>query len=184
VIRYCWRCAGILPGVPPITCAVCGEIHYVNPKPCGNAVVVDGDRVLLLLRAREPAADAWTVPGGFCEGNEHPRAACERELFEETGLRGRAVAYLGSWMDIYGGPADDGLQIQTVVSGYLCALQDPGAVPRPDPAEAREVRWFGLDALPSPIAFPAHVPAMITAGAELAGGRGTGADGLPRMFDT
>jgi 8-oxo-dGTP diphosphatase len=183
VIRHCWRCAAALPAVPPTTCAVCGEIHYVNPKPCGNAVVLDGDRVLLLLRTREPAADAWTVPGGFCEADEHPRAASERELLEETGLTGRAVAYLGAWMDVYGDPAPDGLQIQTVVSGYLCRLDDPAATPHPDPAEAREVGWFALDALPVPIAFPRHVQAMIAAGAELVAGRGVQADGLPRMLD-
>jgi ADP-ribose pyrophosphatase YjhB (NUDIX family) len=183
VIRFCWRCAAILPGVPPTACAVCGEVHYVNPKPCGNAVVIDGDRVLLLLRAREPAAGEWTVPGGFCEAGEHPRAACERELWEETGLAGRAVAYLGAWMDAYGEPEPDGQQIQTLVSGYLCRLEDPAAPPRPDPAEAREVRWFPLSAPPAPLAFPRHVPAMIAAGAELAAGRGTGPGGLPRMLD-
>ncbi|HET9125359.1 MAG TPA: NUDIX domain-containing protein, partial [Solirubrobacteraceae bacterium] len=74
--------------MPPTACVVCGEVHYANPKPCGNAVVIDEDRVLLLLRVREPAAGAWTVPGGFCEAAEHPRAACERELWEETGVRG------------------------------------------------------------------------------------------------
>jgi ADP-ribose pyrophosphatase YjhB (NUDIX family) len=161
---------------------VCGEVHYVNPKPCGNALVIQDGRVLLALRALQPAAGAWTVPGGFCEAGEHPRVACERELREETGLRGRAVAYLGSWMDLYG-EAEDGLQIQTLVSGYLCRLQDPSATAAPDPAETREVRWFALDALPSPLAFPAHVPAMIAAGAELAAGRGVGPDGLPRMLD-
>lgn len=183
MIRHCWRCAAVLPGVPPTTCAVCGEVHYVNPKPCGNAVVIDGDRVLLVLRARDPDAGAWTVPGGFCEADEHPRAACERELLEETGLRGRAVAYLGAWMDVYGNAAEDGLGITTVVSGYLCRLEDLGAPPRPDPAESQEVRWFPLDALPAPLAFPAHVPAMIAAGAELVAGRGTAEDGLPRMLD-
>lgn len=183
MIRYCWRCAAVLPGVPPTTCAVCAEIHYVNPKPCGNAVVIDSGRVLLALRAREPAAGAWTVPGGFCEADEHPRTACERELLEETGLPGRAVAYLGAWMDVYGDPAADGLQIQTVISGYLCRLDDVSASPAPDPAETRQVGWFDLDALPSPLAFPAHVPAMIAAGAELAAGRSAGPDGLPRMLD-
>lgn len=182
MIRYCWRCAAVLPAVPPTTCVVCGEVHYVNPKPCGNALVLDGGRVLLALRAREPDAGAWTVPGGFCEGGEHPRDACERELLEETGLRGRAVAYLGAWLDVYG-EADDGLQIQTLVSGYLCRLEDPRARPAPEPGETREVRWFGLDELPTPLAFPAHVPAMIAAGAELAAGRGAGEGGLPRMLD-
>ncbi len=70
-----------------------------------------------------------------------------------------------------------------MVSGYLCRLEDPRATPRPDPAETRDVRWFPLDALPTPLAFPAHVPAMISAGAELVAGRGVGDDGLPRMLD-
>jgi ADP-ribose pyrophosphatase YjhB (NUDIX family) len=163
--RFCWRCGRPLDAVPPTTCAACGEVHYVNPKPCGNAVVIHGDRALLVLRARDPDAGAWTVPGGFCEDGEHPRAAAERELTEETGLRGRAVAFLGIWMDRYGPPAPDGLVITTAVAGYLVALADPGATPAPDPAEAAEVRWWPLGALPAPLAFPDHVPAMLTAGA-------------------
>ena len=165
--RYCWRCGAVLGAVPPTTCATCGEVHYRNPKPCGNAVVVSGGEVLLLLRAREPDAGAWTVPGGFCEDGEHPMHAAERELYEEVGLRARATGYVGTWMDRYGGPDPDGLFIHTAVSGYLAALDDPAAPPRPDPAETLEVRWFSLDALPDNIAFPAHVPAMIAAAAEL-----------------
>jgi ADP-ribose pyrophosphatase YjhB (NUDIX family) len=164
--------------VPPTTCAACGEIHYVNPKPCGNAVVVHAGRVLLLRRALDPDAGRWTVPGGFCEAGEHPRAAAERELSEETGLPGRAVAYLGTWMDRYGPPALDGLEIHTAVSGYLAELADPSAPPAPDPSEALEARWFELTALPEAIAFPAHVPAMITAAMVMIG-VGT----LPPMLD-
>jgi ADP-ribose pyrophosphatase YjhB (NUDIX family) len=160
--RYCWRCATPLAAVPPTTCGSCGEVHYVNPKPCGNAVAVHAGQVLMLLRAAEPAAGTWTVPGGFCEADEHPMRAAERELAEETGLAGRATAYLGTWMDGYGPPAGDGLAIHTAVSGYLVELADPAAAPRPQPGEALEVRWFALDALPEAIAFPAHIPAMLT----------------------
>lgn len=178
MIRFCWRCAAVLPAVPPTTCAVCGEVHYVNPKPCGNAVVIHEGRLLLVRRARDPAAGAWTIPGGFCEGDEHPRAACERELHEEAGVRGRAIAHLGEWMDVYGPPAEDGLRIHTVVSGYLVALEDPAAPLRPDPAEATEATWFPIGALPEPIAFPAHVPAMIAAGVAVAA-----LPVLPPMYD-
>jgi ADP-ribose pyrophosphatase YjhB (NUDIX family) len=167
MVRHCWRCAAVLPGVPPVTCARCGEVHYVNPRPCGCAVVVHDGAVLLLLRARDPEAGRWTLPGGFCEQDEHPMLATERELTEEVGLTGRATAYLGTWMDVYGPPADDGLVIHTAVSGYLVALEDPGARPRPDPAEAREVRWFALGALPRALAFPAHIRPMIAAASDL-----------------
>ena len=177
--RHCWRCRALLGAVPPTTCATCGEVHYANPKPCGNAVVIDSGRLLMLLRARAPAAGAWTIPGGFCEAAEHPRHAAERELGEETGLRGRAIAYLGTWMDTYGPPAPDGLQIHTAVSGYLAELSDPLAAPTPQPGEALEVGWFELAALPDVIAFPAHVPAMIAAAASLV----ADPHGLPAMLD-
>ncbi len=176
--RYCWRCAAALPAVPPTTCTACGEVHYVNPKPCGNAVVVHDGRVLMILRARDPAAGRWTVPGGFCEASEHPRDAAVRELHEEAGVHGRPLATLGAWMDTYGPPDDDGLQIHTVVSGYLCELVDPDAPLRPDPEEALEARWFAATELPEAIAFPAHVPGMVAAGLAVAA---SGA--LPRMYD-
>jgi 8-oxo-dGTP diphosphatase len=179
--RFCWRCGRPLAAVPPTTCAACGEVHYVNPKPCGNAVVVHDGRVLLVLRARDPDAGAWTVPGGFCEGDEHPRVAAERELAEETGVRGRAVAYLGTWMDRYGEPAPDGLTITTAVSGYLVAPDDPDAALVAEPAEALEVRWWDVWSLPSPLAFQAHVPAMITAGVAMAALAAAGS--LPIMYD-
>jgi len=178
MVRHCWRCATPLEAVPPTTCAVCGEVHYVNPKPCGNAVVVEDGRVLLVERGRDPDAGRWTVPGGFCEADEHPRDAAERELGEEVGLPGRAVAYLGTWMDRYGPPAPDGLAIHTAVSGYLAQLADPGATPVPDGLETLQVRWFGLDALPEPLAFPAHVPAMIDAAVAL-----VRSGSLPPMLD-
>ncbi len=182
MIRYCWRCAAVLPAAgrqraggspartacPETICARCGEVHYRNPKPCGCAVALDGGRVLLLLRARDPDARTWTIPGGFCEAAEHPMQAAERELHEEVGLRGRATAYLGTWMDTYGEPDADGLAVHTAVSGYLVALDDPAATPQPAPEEAIDARWFALDALPEALAFPAHVPAMIDAAALLA----------------
>jgi ADP-ribose pyrophosphatase YjhB (NUDIX family) len=52
-----------------------------------GAVVIDGDRVLLV--SMEPPGEPrwWHFPGGGIELGETPRAAAIRELFEETGLR-------------------------------------------------------------------------------------------------
>jgi 8-oxo-dGTP diphosphatase len=133
-------------------------------------VVIDSGRVLLLRRAHEPDAGAWDIPGGFCEADEHPMAAAERELAEELGLAARATAYIGTWMDIYGPPASDGALIHTAVSGYLMQLLEPGAEPRLQAEEALEARWFELDALPRPLAFERHARPLLAAAAALVAG--------------
>ncbi len=56
-----------------------------------GGVVIDGDRALLVRRAREPALGEWTIPGGLLEVGETLVAAVERELREETGLIVRVV---------------------------------------------------------------------------------------------
>jgi 8-oxo-dGTP diphosphatase len=168
VIRHCWRCAAVLPGPPPVVCAGCGEVHYANPKPCGEAVVVRDGEVLLVRRAFAPDLGFWDVPGGFCDADEHPMHAAERELAEEAGLNGRAYACVGTWMDVYGEPADDGAVLWTSTTAYLIALDDPAAVPVLQPEEASEWGWFAFDAIPEQLAFAAHARPMLAAAAALA----------------
>lgn len=153
-------------------CAGCGQEHYLNPKPCGEAVVVSKGRVLLMRRAHEPELGAWDVPGGFCEADEHPMHAAERELAEELGLRGRATAYIGTWIDAYGPPDPDGVITYTSIGAYLIALEDPGQTPTLAPGEALEARWFALDQLPERLAFAAHARPMLAVAAALMAGTG------------
>ncbi len=51
-----------------------------------GVVVLRGEEVLLVRRAKAPAAGAWSVPGGAQELGETVEAAARRELLEETGL--------------------------------------------------------------------------------------------------
>lgn len=44
------------------------------------------ERVLLIQRGAPPARGLWSVPGGLVEWGEPLRAACAREVWEETGL--------------------------------------------------------------------------------------------------
>ncbi|MGH3132922.1 MAG: NUDIX hydrolase, partial [Gaiellaceae bacterium] len=94
VVRFCSACGAELPSRPPVTCGECGTSHWRNPKPCANAVVVDGGRVLLARRAYAPWKGMWGTPGGFCEAGEHPIEAVERETLEETGLHVSVTGYI------------------------------------------------------------------------------------------
>jgi ADP-ribose pyrophosphatase YjhB (NUDIX family) len=169
--RYCFSCGARLGAAPPTTCEQCGQLHYVNPKPCGEAVLIEDGRVLMLRRARDPWKGAWDVPGGFCEGAEHPMHAAERELAEELGIEAEAIAYVGTWIDVYGPPAADGVQAHTANSSYLMRPREPVSELRLQAEEVSEAGWFVLDDLPQPVGFPHHMEAMLRAAAKLVEGR-------------
>jgi 8-oxo-dGTP diphosphatase len=56
-------------------------------KPASSAIVIDGDRYLLVRRANPPAQDMFAFPGGRAEPDETPAETALRELEEETGLK-------------------------------------------------------------------------------------------------
>lgn len=56
-----------------------------------GAVVVHGGRVLLAQRGHPPSEGLWTFPGGVVELGETLEEAAEREVWEECGIRVRAL---------------------------------------------------------------------------------------------
>jgi len=68
-------------------CPSCGHIHFDDPKVAAAVVVERDGKVLLTRRVNDPQRGLWTVPGGFVDAGEDPRAAAARECEEETGLK-------------------------------------------------------------------------------------------------
>jgi ADP-ribose pyrophosphatase YjhB (NUDIX family) len=161
-VRFCSACGAELPSPPPVTCSACGVGHWRNPKPCANAIVVDGGRVLLARRSYGPWKDAWGSPGGFCERGEHPIETVEREVLEETGLRVRVTGYLGVWVDDY---ADEpGLDENEIINVAYYLAEPIGGDERDfDPAEVSELAWFAWDELPADLAPPRTLASVLAA---------------------
>ncbi|MBK6791363.1 MAG: NUDIX domain-containing protein [Anaerolineales bacterium] len=59
-----------------------------------SAVIFDKDRSKVLLTQRTDNG-RWCLPGGQMEAGESASEACEREVWEETGLKVRATRLLG-----------------------------------------------------------------------------------------
>lgn len=68
-------------------------LGYPTPGLATDAIVArvssNGPELLLVKRKHAPYKGMHAFPGGFVDLNEDPRAACVRELREETGLKMR-----------------------------------------------------------------------------------------------
>jgi ADP-ribose pyrophosphatase YjhB (NUDIX family) len=73
--------------LPRFVCAVCGTIHYQNPKIVVGCLPEWEGRVLLCKRAIEPRYGLWTLPAGFLENGESLVAGALRETQEEAHAR-------------------------------------------------------------------------------------------------
>jgi mutator protein MutT len=116
--------------------------------PVAGAVILDArGRVLLVRRAKAPAAGTWSLPGGRIEPGETPEEAVVREIREETGLPTRVLAPLGV-VEIAG----EGMRY--AIHEFLLAVVDP-TLPARAGDDASEIRWVPIDDLPQVPVTPA-----------------------------
>jgi ADP-ribose pyrophosphatase YjhB (NUDIX family) len=100
-----------------------------------GAVVVDGERVLLVRRANEPLKGEWSLPGGAVECGETLAAAIGREVLEETGLQ----VEVGPIVDVLDriGLEDDGrARYHYVLIDFVCRARGGTLASASDAAEA------------------------------------------------
>jgi len=109
-----------------------------------GAVVLAGNRVLLVLRGREPMKGEWSIPGGALELGETLEAALRREVLEETGLEVETQAIVEVLDKVV---LDNGrVRYHYVLIDFLCRVL--GGTLKAG-SDADDVRWIGHEELNS-----------------------------------
>ena len=123
-----------------VRAAFTAQPGYVTPKvDVRGAVFHDGE----LLLVREAIDGGWTFPGGWADVGEEPHTAVEREVFEEAGLRVRAVRLVG----VYDANRVEG-SLPLFHAFKLLFLCEALGGELTTSSETSEVRYFPVDALP------------------------------------
>lgn len=125
-----------------------GNLAHLSPLLAVEAAVFREGKILLIQRSDN---QTWALPGGLLEVGESPAEGAERELWEEAGLRGKAVRLLGLLDSRHWRTRST---MQLIVSLFLIEAEgEPGLHAVSEDAlsplqEALDVGFFGEDELP------------------------------------
>ena len=108
------------------------------PSAAAIAVVLRGERMLLVRRSHRPDAGRWGFPGGKIEPGETVVVAALRELQEETGVAAEPVEVLTA-VDVIRRIGDT--LHHYVLIAVLCRWTAGEGAPASD---AEEIAWFDL----------------------------------------
>jgi ADP-ribose pyrophosphatase YjhB (NUDIX family) len=111
-----------------------------RPIAAVGAVILDGDRVLLVQRGQEPLKGEWSLPGGAVEVGETLEAALAREVREETSLD-VVVGPVVEVLDSIRRDADGRAEYHYIIVDYACRVRTGAPCAAARGSDAADVRW-------------------------------------------
>lgn len=126
-----------------------------TPYVGGDAAIFSNDGKLLLIQRADNGL--WAMPGGSLEVGETPAAGVEREAYEETGVRCRAVRLAGIFDSRLTNAASRHHLYHVVFICQPLDLTQLGSGSHRQ--EVKQVAWFEPDDLPQAI-DPGHAPRL------------------------
>ena len=115
-----------------------------HPSIGVGALIVDGDRIVLVRRGSEPLKGQWSIPGGVLETGEMLATAVKREVLEETGLVVE-VREVAGVVDRIIPDAEGKTRFHYVLVDYLCLAVGGEIVAGSDVDDARWVTMHELE---------------------------------------
>ncbi|MEN9229518.1 MAG: NUDIX hydrolase [Thermostichus sp. DG02_5_bins_236] len=128
------------------------EQGYATPKVDVRAAVFREDQILLV---KERIDGCWTLPGGWADVGDSPSEAVEREVWEESGYRAKAVKLLA----VYDKSRHEHPAYQDYSYKLFFHCQLTGGSPSTS-LETDGVEFFPEDQLP-PLSLPRVTPAQV-----------------------
>lgn len=117
------------------------EIGQITPKVGVDAAIFDTQKRMLLVKRKDDLC--WGLPGGWCDLNESPQQALQREVQEELSLK----AEIGSLVNVFTRLPGDYASPHT--SYHIVYLVHVSAeTPKCQPEEILDWGWFWLHQVP------------------------------------
>lgn len=150
-------------------CPACSFEYFHNVATAAGLLLVKGDKVLVVLRAKDPAIGKLALPGGFVDPGERAEDTVRRECLEEIGWQPATIHFLASFPNTYAYRSVEYNTCDLYFTADATELDETDLVC--DPSEVSGVRWIHPAIIdPAEIAFDSTRKAIQSYAAMLSNG--------------